>query len=99
MSFTRIRYGGTGVPNNYSIFLCDGTEDISSLPTNTEGVTGKCSYGSKAYVIESSDDSNTVSTYILDNSNTWVKLSRSSSNGISPDNIATLEEIKDYLNT
>lgn len=90
--FTRVKYGGIGLPYNYSYFLCDSASDIADLPINANGVSG-CSFASKAFVIE------TQETYILSNNNTWVLLSSSGSNGssIGTDNVASVSEVRDYL--
>lgn len=93
--YTRLKYGGDGLQYNYSVFLCDSVEDISTLPKNTgKGVT--CSVGSKAFIADGSE------SYILSNSGEWViDLTSSSSGGsggdISKDNIASLDETKEYI--
>lgn len=96
--YNRIRYGGDGLQYNFSEFLCDSVSDLASLPTNLGGTNGKCSFGSKAFVLESN------TTYVLNNNNEWVVLqissntSSGSSGSVDSSNIATVSEVMDYLN-
>lgn len=92
MGFSRIKYGGDGLPYNYSQFLCDEESDLSSLPVNAGGA-GSCSFGSKAFVLE------TQKNYILGNDNTWSEVTASGSGGgsIDSDSIASVDEVLDYL--
>lgn len=90
MSYTRIKYGGDGMPYNYSEFMCDAESDLSSLPISGNGEG--CAIASKAFVVA------TQKKYILNNSREWVELTSSgSSSEIDSDSIATVSEVTDYL--
>lgn len=66
---TRLKYGGDGLPYNYSEFICDSMDDIENLPTSSAGglTYDVCSVGSKAYIVNDS------STHILNNQDEWVQ--------------------------
>lgn len=99
--WTRICYGKKDMPFNYSEFICDTEDDLDSLPTNEKydgGLKATCSIGSIATVIEPRKK------YILNNQNKWEVLLNFVSTGSSDDtdtsslDIASLEEVKEYLN-
>ena len=85
---TTIKQGGDGRPFNYMEFMCDSSSDLQNLPAL--GSNG-CSVASKAFLMD------TQKTYILDNTGTWQEVN-SSGGGISEDNIASVDETKDFLN-
>ena len=85
---TTIKQGGDGRPFNYMEFMCDSSSDLQNLPAL--GSNG-CSVASKAFLMD------TQKTYILDNTGTWQEVA-SSGGGISEDNIASVEETKNFLN-
>ena len=95
--WTRLSYGGTNLPYNFSRFICDNKTDLSELPTNvkeSKNGTSKCSIGSIAIVISERKE------YMLDNKNTWkfVRNYEVSGGGAGtiPD-IATIPEIQEYI--
>lgn len=85
---TTIKQGGDGRPFNYMEFMCDSSSDLQNLPAL--GSSG-CSVASKAFLMD------TQKTYILDNTGTWQEVT-SSGGGISEDNIASVDETKNFLN-
>ena len=85
---TTIKQGGDGRPFNYMEFMCDSSSDLQNLPAL--GSNG-CSVASKAFLMD------TQKTYILDNTGIWKEIT-SSGGGISEDNIASVDETKDFLN-
>ena len=99
--WTRICYGKQDMPFNYSEFICDTEDDLNNLPTNKKrGVDNStvppCSVGSQATIVEPKK------VYILNNNNEWVLLKDYTSTSIDIDtstlDIASLDEVKDYLN-
>lgn len=88
---TTIKHGGDGRPFNYMEFLCDSSSDLQNLPAlGSDG----CSAGSKAFLMD------TQKTYILDNTGTWQEVTSSggsSGGGIGQDQIASLDETKNFL--
>lgn len=86
---TTIKQGGDGRPFNYMEFMCDSSSDLQNLPAL--GSNG-CSVASKAFLMD------TQKTYILDNIGTWKEITSSGGGGISEDNIASVDETKDFLN-
>lgn len=85
---TTIKQGGDGRPFNYMEFMCDSSSDLQNLPAL--GSSG-CSVASKAFLMD------TQKTYILDNTGTWQEVT-SNGGGISEDNIASVDETKNFLN-
>ena len=89
---TTIKQGGDGRPFNYMEFMCDSSSDLQNLPAL--GSNG-CSVASKAFLMD------TQKTYILDNTGTWQEVTSSGGSGgggISEDNIASIDETKNFLN-
>lgn len=87
--FVRFKYGGNGLPYNYSEFLCESETDMSGIDIS------KCSVGSKSLVFDG------YGVYILDNTMTWVLFNndKSDSGSISDDEIATTQELINYINS
>lgn len=93
--YSRLCYGKQDRPYNYCEFVCDFESDILTLPTNTnkssDGKMQTCSVGSVATVID------TKKTYILNNQGEWKEWNNSANSSKSLD-VATIEELQDYLN-
>ena len=91
--FTIIKRGGDGRQFNYMEFMCDSASDLEDLPNI--GFKG-CAVSSKAFVMD------TQKVYIIDNSGEWNELTSTGSGdgggGISEDYIASINEVRDYLN-
>lgn len=99
--WTRICYGKRDMPFNYSEFICDTEEDLDNLPTNEKknvngSSTQSCSVGSQATIVQPKK------VYVLNNNNEWVLLKDYTATSINIDtsdlDIASLDEVRDYLN-